>query len=127
LLRFEILNSSLMIVLFGGTLARVDIHEPSEGLHFGVRPDMTPAQKDLRYVVSGTNSDSQAVNAGDIIPQSNVVAPIRNGSRGVISINTLASLVNPQVWPASVTPGAFTSAEFALELVQGVERVTFNV
>jgi hypothetical protein len=130
ILRFERLAPALLIALFAGTLARVDIHEPSEGLHFGVMPIIAPNPpvKDLRYA---TSDPTNSIEAGQIIEDSGVAVtvpvPFRAGSRNVISINTLASTLQPLVWPPAITPGTITSAEFALELVQGVELVSFQV
>src|SRR5262249_47202406 len=46
--RMEQLAPSLLLYMVEGVIATIDIHEPAEGLHFGV--DLNAGEKKLRYI-----------------------------------------------------------------------------
>lgn len=128
ILRMELLSPSLLFVLFDGVVASVTLQEPSEGVHFGVTPDTTPPTTELRYAATAGD-----VTSGQIIPsQETYPVPMRTTSTfNVLRANTFAQqLINqPTVWPPGTNPPypAFTAAQFALEMVQGVQEVSFNI
>lgn len=127
ILRMERLSSSLLLVLFEGVVQSVIFEEPSEGVHFGVTPDTAPPITALRYAQSGGN-----VKSGDMIPDAkNYAVPMRSTTTlNILRANTFAQqLINqPTVWPPGTSAPfpAFTAAQFALELVQGVQSVQFS-
>lgn len=123
LLRLERLAPTLLLGLFAGTLQRLDLHEPSEGLHFGVERTPTDPTKTLRYANSGGG-----VQAGDPIPNLELSVPMRaTGDGTVLRVNALAQSMATRVWaPRTPTRQRVTSAQFALEMVQGIGRVTFR-
>ena len=121
LVRLAPVAPSLLLGLFGGTLARVDFREPPEGIHFGIDFGATTGtwQKQLRY------ADGDAVGT-DITGSILAVEP---SATGVIDMDALRTAMSTQVWsePAPPPPDHFTAAEFGLEMVEGVEAVSFQV
>ncbi|WP_183573684.1 hypothetical protein HDF18_08050 [Mucilaginibacter sp. X5P1] len=127
ILRMEKLSSSLLFVIFEGVVQSVIFEEPSEGVHFGVTPDTIPPTTELRYAQTGDGVTSGTVITGE----ENYPVPMRGTSTlNVLRANTFAQqLINqPTVWPPNTPPPypAFTAAQFALELVQGVQSVQFT-
>ncbi len=126
LLRLERVAPALLFCLAGGVLRRVDLGEPPEGVHFGVDPAPSNAwRKQLRYA-----SGNATIPVGSWIPGRVQTVPLRPGPMNVIKINALAQAMAPQVWaPASPSPSPaeFTSAQFGLEMVEGVQSVSFQV
>ncbi|PST83934.1 hypothetical protein C7T94_04105 [Pedobacter yulinensis] len=128
ILRMEKLSSSLLFVLFDGVVQSVNFQEPSEGVHFGVTPDTSPPTTELRYAQTGAG-----VTSGQLIPdQEKYAVPMRSTSTlNVLRANTLAQqLINqPTVWPPGTQAPypTFTAAQFALELIQGVQSVQFSL
>lgn len=122
--RLERLAPSVLLGLYAGTLARVDLREPGEALHFGV--DAAGAgqwRKTLRY------ADSAGPHTiGDPIPGSGVDVPLRAGAgRSVLRAADLAAAMRSSVWAdAEPTPDLFTPGQFGLEMVEGVQAVSFR-
>jgi hypothetical protein len=121
LVRLEPVAPSLLLGLFGGTLARVDFREPPEGIHFGIDVGTQQGtwQKQLRY------ADGSAV--GTDIPGE--VLAVEPSTAGVIGIDGLRTAMATKVWSEvqPPPPDHFTAAEFGLEMVEGVEAVSFQV
>ena len=68
LLRFEPLSDTLVIALFEGQAYRVDIHEPSEGLHFGFDLDVQGRlSKNLRDPNKGTSIEGHSISHEDLV------------------------------------------------------------
>lgn len=123
----ERLTPALMLCLFQGRLAQIEVREPAVGLHFGferVGPDGGPHrfQKPLRPL------DGRA----DVAP---MAVPFRNEADRVVDVQQLAGMIKDAVKPAATAadPGAAAAAEsaadsaadFALEMVEGVQSVRF--
>lgn len=67
-LRLEHLSDTLILALFEGQAYRVDIHEPSEGLHFGFDLDSTgQLSKNLRDPAEGKKIPDHSISHEDLI------------------------------------------------------------
>jgi hypothetical protein len=95
LLRMDRLSKNVLICLFAGEIKTVNIHQKPETLHFGL------------------DSDDGGKKVDDI--------PWKDREKRVININTLANLIKDQMDNSTT----FTSAQFALEMIEGVEKVRF--
>lgn len=103
LLRMERLSANILICLFNGEIKTVDIHQKPETLHFGLDSDdgNTSFYKKLRDIQANENGRKI-----DSIPWS-------HEKKRVINITHMAKKIQ---WQS-------TSAQFALEMIEGVERV----
>jgi hypothetical protein len=119
LVRLEPVAPSLLLGLFGGTIARMDFREPPEGIHFGIDFGATARtwQKQLRY------ADGSAV--GTDIP--GTILAVEPTAAGVLRMDGLVSAMATKVWAEATPADHFTAAEFGLEMVEGVEAVSFQV
>ncbi len=125
LVRLERVAPALLLCLAGGTLRRVDLREPPEGVHFGVDQGAANGQwrKQLRYA-----SGNATTPVGSWIPGQIQPVPLRSGSMNVIKIDALAQAMAPNVWAGAPPPaGEFTAAQFGLEMIEGVQSVSFQV
>jgi len=127
LLRLEHLSAEVMICLFNGEALTIDIYQKPETLHFGLdSPDQTHTgyYKKLR--------NTAGVEAGlEVYP-----IPWRGGdaaskiidmkSFGEMINNKLAGRATAQATNPSQPVSAFTSAQFALEMIEGVQKVRFS-
>lgn len=120
-LRMDRLAPSVLLFVIEGLIDHVDIHEPPEGMHFGIDQDGTKA---LRYVTVPQGSPPEAHPGSQIEGVNAGAVPLRDYSR-VVRINDLAGIIAAQLEKANANSGRFTSAEFALELVEGVQSVRF--
>lgn len=120
-LRMERLGPSVLLFIVEGLIDHVDIHEPPEGLHFGIDPDGTKA---IRYVTVSPNSPPDAHPGTQIEGANAGTVPVREGTR-VVRVNDFAGMVAAALKKADANTGQFTAAEFALELVEGVQSVRF--
>jgi hypothetical protein len=114
--RMDRLSMNVMICLFEGELQAVDIHQKPETIHFGFnKPDSR--HNNNYYKVLRKNSGEEM----------DKVVEIENRLWGnellrVLSISKLVTEINNNM---EVTDTPFTSAQFALQMIEGVERVRF--
>ncbi|MET3596191.1 MULTISPECIES: hypothetical protein [Mesorhizobium] len=126
LVRFDILASGLALGLFAGLVQRVTFAEPAETLHFGI--DLQSSQKSLRYIdTEGDNKPGDPVLDSDQQPVT-ITVPFRSGSSTVVDIATLAQTIQTGLAANSaISDGSpYTAAQFAMELVEGVQEVVFD-
>lgn len=116
LLRMERLSKNVLICLFAGEVKTVDIHLRPESMHFGVDPfgtSDTNCTKGLRDP-EGNETNIQIDSV-----------PCRNFKEGVINIEEFAKAIK-EILPHRGAGSDFTSAQFGLEMIEGVPKVRFN-
>ncbi|MEM9273009.1 MAG: hypothetical protein AAGA80_08615 [Cyanobacteria bacterium P01_F01_bin.143] len=105
LLRMERLSDHILFCIFSGIPTTVNIHLKAESLHFGVEEiDVNTYQKRLR------DAEGNLGTEGIPIPWKSPE------SMRVVDIANLAKTLNTS-----------TSADFALEMIEGVPKVRFNL
>ena len=114
LLRLEHLSDQVLLGIFEGDIYQLDIHEPSEGLHFGFDLDNNDLlSKSLRNPKDGTmlsGNDSSITNDqmvnGDIFrAYKPLVGSIKAGSGGeVVNMYKLSALLYEQLNKANLGP-----------------------
>jgi len=111
----QTLAPAILMGLFIGEIATLVLQEPTEGMHFGIDETNPPGQytKTLRSL--------SAPNEGQLLTTS-VQASARTSGMNVLNIDGLANLIQ-----STLSPSSFTAAEFGMEMLQGVQLVTFNV
>lgn len=130
-LRQDVLAPTVLLFMTTGQISHVDIGEPSEAMHFGV--DIGQSSKSLRYVTVPASAPA-TTQPGDQIDGATVAVGYRaaGGGKRVLKINDLAATLqaalvkNNANQAADGSQRAFTPAEFALELVEGVQTVRFS-
>jgi hypothetical protein len=125
LLRMERLSADVLICLFAGETARVEIHQKPETLHFGLdahtEHENPPSgfYKNLRDPKSGAQIEARVeLDARHWRP----------ASQRTLDLDALArSLKDKLPLPTAgpTPPAALTSAQFALQMVEGVEKIIF--
>lgn len=123
------LSDTVILVMVSGAaaLASIAIHEHPEGLHFGVNLPEHPggkATKSLRYVVAPAGK--QAGEEIETDPQPEVEVPFRDARRRVIAASQMATDLQAALTQADAAGERFTAAEFALEMIEGVQSVVFR-
>lgn len=130
IVRFERLAPTVLLCLFekdGKTLAQLDIHEPAEGLHFGLSG--AGSAVNVRYNHQDGTAGPGAQVAGVLQP-----APFRTaaGTPRVIRLLRLArALHDPRF--ASYISGIYAgfdhlpSSQFAMQMLRGVGLVSFKL
>ncbi|WP_182880039.1 hypothetical protein [Microbispora sp. H10949] len=105
--RRETLSPNVLLVLFEGVLARLDLHQRPEDQHFAVQP---AGQGTLTRSLRGQNGE--ALGTGDPVPL---------GAMGTVPVARLAAgmarVLN--------VPSGFGAAAFARQMLETGERVTF--
>jgi hypothetical protein len=128
-LRRERLAPGLLVYLVEGVLASVEIHEPAEGLHFGLDPGLE--RKQLRHL----RASAHAV-PGTLFP--GVAAQVHFRDRGlrVLDVAATADSIGAALpgdelpgdeLPGTGEPPSVNTAEFALQMVEGAQSVRFTV
>jgi hypothetical protein len=113
LLRMERLSSNVLICLFDGEVKTVDIHLKPEAMHFGVdAPTGDPLKfhKTMRNPATGEEIEGHPLDIPWYYP-----------ARLVINIGQLALEMQ-----AVRGRSTFTSAPFALQMIEGVQKVRFT-
>jgi hypothetical protein len=114
-IRTERLSDGVLLCLFklkdegkgDGVLSRVEIHQRPEMTHFGLHAAEKGYSKKPR--------NAQGVEVEPAIPS----AAWLNAQTRVVNVEALASALNERTKPKN-----FTSAQFALQMVEGVKRAT---
>jgi hypothetical protein len=118
--------SDILFCLFDGEAAKVSLSEPAETLHFGFvipLPDSQTFTKNLKYV------DAAGHAPGSLIPDVKVNVPMRDAANRVVAVDSLANAIHQALVAAGAMPSSapYTTAELALELIQGVQQVDFTI
>lgn len=108
LLRMERLSAGVLLCLFAGEIARVEIHQKPETLHFGFdEASQGNFSKTLRDS-KGKKLDGKEVKV--------------NHSQRTLNVAALAHSMRQALNP---NDPPLTSAQFGLQMVEGVERIIF--
>jgi hypothetical protein len=120
LLRMERLAPAVMLVLFDGVPAVVQIEEPRQGIQFGVRLTPTGVENQFRAEVVSRN----AATAADVSPERRVQVPFRAGSPGVLDLAALNAAL--MAVPGTNMGSEVDGAEFALQMIRFPYRQVFG-
>ena len=112
-LRMERLSDAVLLCLFAGEIERVEIHQQPEALHFGLD---APDEEHADYYKTMRDPEGQE-GATTVSP-----VPWRQPpEKRVLDVNALA-----QSFKAAAGDAAVTSAQFALQMIEGVDKVIFR-
>jgi hypothetical protein len=113
LLRIERLSANILICIFDGILQAVDLHLKPETMHFGIDKD-----------IHNTYSKKLKAITGDVTKLSTTI--LWNNQNGrVIDIKRLANTIKEELKIEETAE--FSSAEFALEMIESPEKVRFSL
>ncbi|MEM6520635.1 MAG: hypothetical protein AAF722_15045, partial [Cyanobacteria bacterium P01_C01_bin.70] len=122
-LRRDRLAEDVSICLFDGAIRTVDISLKPEGLHFGFNNDDTGnLWRELR-TLDGTERSDWKVH---LLPADNNHPPMINQESSV-NITNLANGISKELQANEQSIHDFTAAQFALQMIQGVEKVRFSM
>ncbi|MEM9007316.1 MAG: hypothetical protein AAGE59_27800 [Cyanobacteria bacterium P01_F01_bin.86] len=121
-LRCDRLSENVLLCLFDGAIRTVDISLKPEGLHFGFNNDDANLWRELRKL-DGTEMSDWKVH---LIPVEDNQPPMINQGR-VINIMNLANSIREELQAKEQSINHFTAAQFALQMIQGVEKVRFSM
>lgn len=136
ILRLERLAPNVMLCLFDGVCQEVRLHQPAEGLHFGLDRTDDGFAKQLKIVKA---ADPALDDVGNYLPQDNPHARLivqsdtagttymRRGADRVLKVSRVFADMRQQLTQAGALTASdlYTAAEFALEMVEGVDMVRF--
>ena len=113
LLRMDHLSPNVLLCLFDGEIDSVAIHQKPETLHFGF--DQTTAEPPTFYKIL---RNSQGNEQPDLR-----ISPIPwlQEAQRIIDMSRLAQSIKQET-----NANSFTSAQFALQMIEGVEEVIFQ-
>ncbi|AFZ26124.1 hypothetical protein Cylst_4014 [Cylindrospermum stagnale PCC 7417] len=112
LLRMEKLAPDVLICLFQGEVKTVDIHQKPEGMHFGLDAPSDESDKFTKNLRNPAGEGSEVLIIKDI--------PWRDEAKGNVNISAMVDEMK-KLLPA----GEFTSAQFGLQMIEGVQKVRF--
>ena len=118
-LRIEQLSRDVMLGIFNGMIEQVVIRQPQEGLHFGLTPENQSYSKTLRDFKTGQILQGNVID----FSQNNLMRDQKN--KGVINVAALAAKIKEGV-DDQLTEGKFTSAEFAVQMIEAPGEFTFQ-
>ncbi|NEQ09126.1 MAG: hypothetical protein F6K37_25235 [Moorea sp. SIO4E2] len=115
LLRMDRLSANVLICLFKGEVKTVDIHQKPETIHFGL---------DYDYVRK-TFCKKLKKQDGQEIEAKVKSIPWKDQDTRTVNIAELKQDIERELQNNTITFTSFTSAQFALEMIEGVEKVRF--
>lgn len=117
LLRMDRLSANVLICLFKGEVKTVDIHQKPETIHFGLDLD----DEEKTFYKELKNKEGQEIKAKvDQIPW-------KDQNTRTINIDQFKQDIERELQNNTITFPSFTSAQFALEMIEGVEKVRFTI
>ena len=116
----ERLSPNVMICLFAGEVAAVDIHEKPEMLHLGFDIPKEPG-KAIDYSKNLRNAQGIDVNKHQPIATQHL-APNWDANNRVVDVGGLFNSIEQKKDTLGFN-NEFTSAQFALSLIEGVQKV----
>lgn len=119
LLRMERLSSNVLICLFKGDAKVIDIHEKPEVIHFGF--NRKGKGQNVSYYKYPHKSNGEESDGNSIIDLNN---SFFNANTRVLNIEALYNQIKNDS-SLDFDPNKFTAAQFALAMVEGVEKVRF--
>ncbi len=114
IVRMERLSRDVLLCLFEGEVNTVEMHQPPEALHFAVSPSGSGYVRELRH------ADGREADRTVPVPLRSAPAPGR-----VVDVASLVQQLTAQQASLGLT-GTFTSAQFALQMLEMVPRVRFG-
>jgi len=129
ILRMDHLAPDVLLCFFEGEIKELIIHEHPEALHFGVDESNNPPytySKSLKYPVNTGSHEAGTQIAGSVAPPIELAPYFRDKDSRVLKIAGLAGAIQSELKGKIGYTGDFTSAEFALEMIEGVEAVIFT-
>ena len=107
--RIDQLEGGVLLCIFEGEIGRVEISQKAEALHFGLKVEGSVFSKVLRDPQSGKPIDTKVTLNADHWRSK----PLRK-----LNVTALAELVHDK---------QTTSSQFALQMVEGAEKVIFRI
>jgi hypothetical protein len=125
-LRIEQLSKDVMLGIFNGIIAQLVIRQPQEGLHFGLTRDGESYTKTLRELGHrGPDRAGQALPAKIDLSGDGMMRD--QAHQGVVGIGELAKRMRSLLLAqGQLKEGKFTSAEFAVEMIEAACESTFR-
>jgi hypothetical protein len=114
LLRMERLSPNVLACFFDGEIKEVRIHQKVETLHFGFDEESNRLMKKLRNNDGSDSKDKKVDLKG--------INAWKDAGKRILHIDKLAAAIKGET-----TMQNFTSAEFALQMIEKVEGVTFSI
>jgi len=128
-LRIDRLNPEIMLCIFNGKVTEIEVAQPPEDLHFGATASGANTYQKLQ--LRKLFPSSEAANDIDekLVPATAV--PMRSGDRRVVDIRELANRMDTALNRVKAIDGSargpFTSAEFAVQMVESPAKAIFTV
>jgi hypothetical protein len=121
-LRIDRLSPDIMLCLFNGKVTEIEIKQPPEGLHFGAAFD----KRSNAYKKYHLRKVTPAENAGDQLSHEFGIDVRMRSDRRVIDIQALANTMAHALQRVNALSGPFTSAEFAVQMVDPPGKAIFK-
>ncbi|MFN0013133.1 MAG: hypothetical protein ACKVU2_01175, partial [Saprospiraceae bacterium] len=118
------MNENILLVLFDSTIQTVDIFLDPSNLYFGFKEEAGDLFKDLK------NTDGSEITAQNVVRDIKVdAAHWRNAQTRILNVDVWAKRMRDQLLASTGNPefNLFTSADFALQMIEGAPRVRFFV
>jgi hypothetical protein len=122
-LRIDRLAPDVMLCIFNGAVVRLEVKQPPEGLHFGLSPKGRGQYK--RVSLRRVDGSEPGAQIPKEIPEGPNDKPIDAPMRGTRRIVQVAALAD--TFRKRLSLSKFTSAEFAVEMVESPGLIEFKV
>jgi hypothetical protein len=117
-----------MLCIFNGKVKRIEIKQPPEGMQFGAAPDGNRGYTKfhLRWLV--TDAEQKKDPGDQMEKDSKTPIRLRDHVLRVVDVARLAKSLEEKLKAtrAMASDGAFTSAEFGVQMVESPGRVVFD-
>jgi len=131
ILRLEQVGPGVLLAIFDGVVNQLVLNEHPEALHFGVdenNDDPSPEKfsKSFRYITELNGHSPGSPVSTEIATPLVVKDYTRSETTSVLRISDFAEAMKAELQATQIYAESFTSAEFALEMIEGVGRVFYT-
>lgn len=122
--RLEHLSEDILLCLFAGPLDVLELHNPAEGLHFGLDLHETG---DLTKTLKSMNTTDPEKNGAKIAGSAiDISADFYRNDKNVLKMEMLQRVISDKLKELGQPVETFTSSEFALQMIEGVDMARLS-
>lgn len=124
ILRMEHLANDILICIFSGRLDSLEIHNPPEGLHFGFDLDKTGKVSKKMKRMNSTDPKQNGLLIEDSAVD--ISEEFYRNDKNILKVEKLVSAITKELEDKKEDVKEFTSAEFALQMIEGVDMASLE-
>lgn len=123
ILRMDRLAPDILLCIYNGFVVDIEVKQPPEAVHFGAAIEVTDKKTHYQKIKLRKVRGDTAALGDDIQLRESIEIQLHSEKTRVVAVTKLAAAIRSNL---GMTDGDFTSAEFAVEMIQAPTKVKFK-